>query len=512
MLSVASAESPEQSRLNLTLGAIAALIVVRLIFAALLPLSGDESLYWMYSRHLSPGFIDHPFMNPLLIRVGTTLLGDTPLGVRLMAVLLSIPATWAVWRSAIILSNDAGAGPEAGVLFNLMTAISVGSLAATSDMVVVLTSSFLLYSLAKLQQSGRGYWWLVAGVAFGLGMDSKYTTAFFASGILAWLVLVPANRRWILNPWSFAGGLIAIVLFSPVVLWNAGHHWASFAYQTHRMTVQHWSLRYVVELIGSQLLLVSPPIFILGCFGLSSVGVAQREMRASLVLLCSFVLPIAAYFLWHSLHERVQGNWPEPAYPALAIAAAIAARDLPFRSDMSRRVVRWSRISSAPIGGAITALALLQGAFGIVPLGHKDPTARVLAVGWRQLATSIDELRRNAGIPAYVATDYTLAGWLTFYVPSKAPVIQLNERVRWVNAPQPDKDLLDGPLLYVCKDACPYIPYLKRGFNHVDLLGAFRRERNGALINTYSAYRLSGAIGPVLDAVYPPMNLGRRND
>ncbi len=512
LLSVETIEAPTQSRLNWAIGAIVALIVAKLFFAALLPLSGDEFLYWMYSRHLAPGFIDHPFMNPLMIRVGTTLLGNTPLGVRVMAVLLSVPATWAVWRSATILSGNASVGLQAAILFNLMTAISIGSLAATSDMLVILTSSFLLYFLAKLQQSGRGYWWLAAGAAFGLGMDSKYTTAFFAVSILAWLVLVPANRKWILNPWSFAGGVVALALFSPVVLWNADNHWASFGYQSHRMTIQHWSLRYVAELIGSQFLLITPPIFILGCFGLSFVGHARQEPRSSLILLGALVVPIATYFLWHSLHERVQGNWPEPAYPAFAIAAAFSTQVFRLRSGFSGTVVRWCRRLAAPVGVAIAASAVLQGAFGIVSLGHKDPTARVLAVGWTPLATSIDELRRTANIPAYVTTDYTLAGWLSFYLPSKTPVIQLNERVRWVNAPQPSDAILAGPLLYVCKDACPYIPYLKRGFDHVDLLGAFRRERNGALINIYSAYRLSGPIGPVLDPIYPPMNLGRRND
>ena len=34
------------------------------------------------------------------------------------------------------------------------------------------------------------------------------------------------------------------------------------------------------------------------------------------------IAPAAVYFLWHSLHDRVQGNWPSFLYPAIAIAAA----------------------------------------------------------------------------------------------------------------------------------------------------------------------------------------------
>src|SRR5262249_52808391 len=82
------------------------LVLLRLACAARAPLSSDESLYWLWSRHLAGGYYDHPPANPLLIRLGTTLFGDTEFGVRSVGVLLGLPATWAVWRSAAILFND----------------------------------------------------------------------------------------------------------------------------------------------------------------------------------------------------------------------------------------------------------------------------------------------------------------------------------------------------------------------------------------------------------------------
>ena len=72
---------------------VVGLTMVKLIVAACTPLASDEALYWRYSRHLAAGFIDHPFVNPLMIRLGTSVFGDTPLGVRVCAVLLSLPAS-----------------------------------------------------------------------------------------------------------------------------------------------------------------------------------------------------------------------------------------------------------------------------------------------------------------------------------------------------------------------------------------------------------------------------------
>src|SRR5258706_7821256 len=91
---------------GVVLAVILLLTAARLVVAANAPLAPDEALYWRYSKHLAPGFMDHPFMNPLMIRIGTTLFGDTPLGVRMISVLSSLPASWAVWRAAGSLFRD----------------------------------------------------------------------------------------------------------------------------------------------------------------------------------------------------------------------------------------------------------------------------------------------------------------------------------------------------------------------------------------------------------------------
>ena len=78
---------------------VAVLLLLRLAMAALLPLSADEAYYWLWSRHLAAGYYDHPPAIAFVIRFGTWLLGDTELGVRLGGVLLSIWASWCVWRT-----------------------------------------------------------------------------------------------------------------------------------------------------------------------------------------------------------------------------------------------------------------------------------------------------------------------------------------------------------------------------------------------------------------------------
>jgi 4-amino-4-deoxy-L-arabinose transferase-like glycosyltransferase len=439
----------DSRRYEIAVGAaIAGLILVRLICAAVTPLAFDEALYWRWSQHLAGGYYDHPPMTPLLIRIGTTLFGDTPLGVRVMGVLLGLPATWAVWRSATILFGNGKVGATAALFFNLTLVMAIGSLLATPDTPVVVAACFLLFFLSKVLETGRGVWWLAVGAAFGAGMLSKFSMAFFAISILAWVLLVPELRKWLFSPWSWAGALIALAIFSPVLIWNAQHGWASFLLQLERMVVHEGSLAYLGELIGTQFGLATPPIFVLGCMGLVGFLKQRSEPYAARALIGAMVWPIAIYFIWHTFRGRVEGNWPEPLYPAFVVAAAVAAHRLHW-SGIAAGLVLWSRRLAVPVGIGFAGLLYLQAIFGLVPLGEADPTARQLGAGWTVLGAEIDQLRKRTGAPMVLTKDYGTAGWLAFYLPSRPPVEQIYERVRWINEPAPDPALFRGPMLFV---------------------------------------------------------------
>src|SRR5262249_11943814 len=152
-------------------------------------------------------------------RAGTLLFGNTSLGVRFVPWLLSAAATWAVWRAGALLLRSESGGLLAALLFNLMPMVGVEALVATPDAPVMASAAFLLLALAKIAETERGAWWLAAGLAAGFGLLSKYTAFFLGAGIVAWLIIVPKERRWFLSPWPYLGGVLALAMFVPVVLW-----------------------------------------------------------------------------------------------------------------------------------------------------------------------------------------------------------------------------------------------------------------------------------------------------
>ncbi|MGH9694289.1 MAG: glycosyltransferase family 39 protein, partial [Bryobacteraceae bacterium] len=177
---------------------ISALVVLRLIAAAWTPLTFDEAYYWTWSKHLAGGYYDHPPAVAAVIALGTMIAGDSEFGVRLVSILLALPMSWAVFRAGSILF-DATVGATAALLLNVTLMAAVGTLVVTPDAPLLVTSSFVLFFLAKVLETERGEWWLAAGAAVGAALLSKYTALFFGPAILIWLVSVPNLRRWLIS-------------------------------------------------------------------------------------------------------------------------------------------------------------------------------------------------------------------------------------------------------------------------------------------------------------------------
>src|SRR5665647_3009170 len=240
---------------------ILALVALRLVAAAFTPLTFDEAYYWMWSKHLAGGYYDHPPMVALVIRLGTMVAGDTELGVRLASILLALPMSFAVFRAAAILFGGQRVAATATILLNVTLMAAVGTLIVTPDAPLLVASSFVLFFLAKVLETGRGAWWLAVGAAVGAALLSKYTALFFGPAILIWLVSVPKLRRWLISPWPYFGGLVAAAVFSPVILWNADHHWISFIKQIGRARIEDFRPCLLAELIPTQIAFATPLVW-----------------------------------------------------------------------------------------------------------------------------------------------------------------------------------------------------------------------------------------------------------
>jgi len=429
------------------------LLVLRAFMAARLPLSADEAYYWLWSLHPAAGYFDHPPMIAWLIRAGTALFGDTPFGVRFAGLILSLPASWFVWRAAALILKDQTRAGMAALFFNLTLMVSVELLAATPDMPSLATSAAFVYFLARVQQTGEGRFWLGAGIAAGLGLLSKYAALFLGTGALVWLIVDRDARKWLLSPWPYLGACAALAIFSPNLVWQSQHHWQTFLFQFGRIGTGHFTLRFLGEFLAAQFGLASPLIFLLMAVGLWRV----TRLGSDRLMLAALVWVGLGYFFQHALHDRVQGNWPCFLYPALAILAADAYAE-------HGRVWRRVSVLAAPLAAALLLGVYLQALLAWMPL-KKDPLARVLGREFAPIGEVIAALVQAHLANAVVTTDYETTAWLRFNHP-EIKVVQLNEPERYPDAPAADASLLARSLIYLVELRRDQHPLVQKSFGY----------------------------------------------
>jgi hypothetical protein len=281
-------------------------------------------------------------------------------------------------------------------------------------------------------------------------------------------------------------------------LWENAHYWSTFVFQLSRVTHGGFTLRFLFEFLGVQLLFASPFIFALAAL---SMAFSSRARDSHVFVLAALVAPSAVYFLVHSLHDRIQGNWPSFLYPMVALAAAEAF----CRADWqgwTKPVWRVSRAAAVPVAAVLLGIAYVQAVFGVIPIGRSDPMARLLAVGYGDVTKTVSDAQKSIQAGALVTTDYENTAWLSFYMPAGTRVMQVGESYRYPGSPVPDPALLLRPMLYVVEVQRDRSRDLAAQFSQVQEIGRFDRTRHGVAVAHLVMYRLSGA-KPTLDARLP---------
>lgn len=405
--------------------------LTRMVVAALTPLFPDETYYWEFSRRLATGYFDHPPVIAWLVRLGTMLFGDTPLGVRFGAVIAGGVAALFTAAAARRLRGPRGA-LIAAVVFALMP-LSTGLTLATPDAPLLCFVAAALYALLRAlehppRSPGSLRWWCWAGAALGLAVASKYTAALVAMAVFVGILAIAELRVRLREPGPYIAAAIALLVFSPVIAWNATHDWASFAFQLkHGLApVGGSAIRRELELLGGQAALVSPVLFVLlfvasfRALGTSVTTHAQRRSPVAGRLLAVVAVLVFAFFVYSATKRRVEANWPALAYiPAIIVLATHAG---------SARWGRWSRIAMT-IAGFITGATFLNTFTPVLPLSARaDPVAR--SAGWDEFADLVQlEVARSFKPErrVWVGTDrYQEASELAFHLPGNPTTFALN--------------------------------------------------------------------------------------
>lgn len=428
----AAAPSPDQAWAALTLFVVGALLLLRLVYAPLLELTPQEGYYWQFAQHLALGYLDHPPLTGWLV-AASTLPGDREFWVRVPAMLASVIAVLAVAAWARELAGAAIAWRTA-LLAAVLPYFFLSGFVMTPDAPLTAAWATALLALHGALTRGSTGAWIAAGAAVGLGMLSKYTMVLLPLAVMVWLTL---ERRWLetlRQPGPWLAALAALLIFSPVLLWNAQHDWASFAYQGSRRLAPDTSRFELDGLLLAIVALLTP----WGVLALARAARGFADATPPTTANASGLDAAARRFCWvftlvplaplavTSLWTESKFHWTGPiwlaALPLLAATMTAEASHLGAAAParMQRVVARGWR----PVVGLLMALYALPMLYYAVHgvAGHYNHH-RYLETNWRELRLKVqaieDTVARDTGRrPAVIGLDrHDIANLMAFYDP-----------------------------------------------------------------------------------------------
>jgi 4-amino-4-deoxy-L-arabinose transferase-like glycosyltransferase len=394
-------------------------MVASTVALLLLALSGrygyhsDELYFRAAGQRLDWGYDDQPPLVPLLARLQTELLGDTPVALRSLAALL---AGGAVLLAALI-AREVGGRARGQVLAAVATAVSAGTLAyghmftpGSVDAVVWMTVALLFL---RMLNTGDRRLWLPIGAVFGVGMLAKSLAPLLALGLVAGLLW--CGPRSVLRGRWFAGGVAAALLIAaPNLVWQAANGWPQVTMA--RALSESGGTAGRIELVPAQILLLGPflaPVWIAGLVALLRRRPAWRRFR-----------PVAVAYVVILAVLLVVAGQPRYASGLLQVLLAVGGVVLADWATHARRraVVALAVVGNLVFAGLV-ALPLAPAAW------HQDGAAAGLSevqtqqMGWQRYAEQVAGVYHalppgERSRTAVVAGNYAEAGALDRYGPA----------------------------------------------------------------------------------------------
>jgi 4-amino-4-deoxy-L-arabinose transferase-like glycosyltransferase len=378
-----AAPRSDEDWLRLAVLVTVALTVVRILWLAAgrTDLYVDEAQYWYWSLHPALGYFSKPPLVAWIIAATTAPFGDAEFGIRIGSPLLHLATALLLYALGRRL-YDARVGCWSAIAYATLPAVSFSAGIISTDVPLLTCWALALYAFVRAREESGWRWWIVVGVACGIGLLAKYAMAYWIASAFLYTAAIRDERRHL--PRLGAAAALALVIYSPNFFWNLANHFVSYAHTRDNANL-HGSLVHpgaFLEFFGSQFGVFGPVFFAtLLVLAARLPRLGRREL-----LLAAFALPSLAMMLVVSFLSRAQPNWSAPTYLSatvlvvafllerrawlvwfsvglhvVVVIALFAAHDvaraagvaLPAKFDALHRLRGW-----APLGRAVTQVML----------------------------------------------------------------------------------------------------------------------------------------------------------
>lgn len=436
----------------------------------------DELYYLACAEHPALGYVDHPPLSVLLVDIVRHTLGDSRAALRLLpalagaamvalvglmahalgggrrALVLAMTGAlvapvylalnhfysmnafdlffWALiaWQM-IRLIGETGSDAEASVIAHA-NADADAHHAAFADAGTHAGSPAVARVRARASAvSSVGAWpWIWLGVTIGLGLMNKISILWLGAGLFTGMLATRQTRQWLRTPWPWVAGVLAAAIFSPYIVWQVQHDWATLEFMRNATSQKMSAVSPLGFLLG-QIKVMLPFTLPLWLAGLAYLF-ADPAGRRYRLLAWTYVI----VFLILMLSGSSRANYLAPGYTWLFAAGGVAWE-------------RWTRTRGRWLVPALVGVLLVTGAVAaplglpLLPveqyvryaqaLGERPSTEEKKALaelpqfyadmhGWESIAATVTAVYRrlpadDARVARIMAPDYGVAGAIDLF-------------------------------------------------------------------------------------------------
>lgn len=400
------------SRLPLVLLVIIVLACYRaaVIWGYDLPLFYDQAYYYYWSLHPDWGYYSKPPMVAWLIWATTSLFGASELAIASGAIIVYSATAVIVYQLGKAVYGEA-VGTWSAIAFASMPLVGFNSLFVSTDAPLMFFWALALLCFRHALQRGHIGWWLATGVVAGLGLLSKYTMAVLAIGLLAYLLADRDKRRWLADWRLWIAVAVAALVFTPNLLWNAGHHFISFQHTAEISQLDRDLIHpdKAAEFLLGQFI-VFGPVFMFAL--VKRLGARKHYAHDADRFMLLPAIAMLSIITVQALLSRAHANWAAPAYvtATIFVVAALIEGD-------RKRLLTWGIATNLLLLSFLYHYHSLADAVGVQLSKKQTPYARI--VGWRELGQEISVFTRRYPHAALMANSRKILAYLSYYTEPK---------------------------------------------------------------------------------------------
>jgi 4-amino-4-deoxy-L-arabinose transferase-like glycosyltransferase len=379
--------------------------IVRIVLSPFVDLGVDEAHYVLYALHLDLSYFDHP---PLVgwIQYGAIyLFGNNELSARIGAILIGLIVPFFVYKLIYEVSKNASYALMAVLALHASFLFNALFIMLLPDTILFLLILPIIFTVIAIEKTNSLWMWLLLGLLLGLAGLAKYTAVLFLIPIILYII-VKNRYDLFFNPAIIPAVMIALIIISPVILWNIQNDWSSFAYQSdHVVGETQINAGAFLSSIGAQIGAYNPFLFPLAFFGLYKALSSEND---TLFLTALFGLVLFFFFTFASLFKTALPHWSALFYMLFIPLGSY------YLLELSTNAARVYLNFVIGFGLFISVYAYAELGFKFTPMPEYQSIHRDI-YGWEEIMNKANSHIQDKQKEALAVTNWTLASRAIYY-------------------------------------------------------------------------------------------------